>query len=119
MGKEFFKNILLYIIFAVVCIITNLIYGNFSHNVSSNYMTWMFLYPFVLGIISTFLNYKGNKVVKDLFFFGILTLTIGSFLKGVFEIAGTASAFQFVYYVFGIGLLIAGFLYTIFKIIKN
>ena len=113
------KGIFGYILFALVCIVINFVYAQFSHEVSSNYMTFMFLYPAVIGVFTTLMNYKKIKYVSDLFFCGILTLTIGSFLQGIFEIAGTSSEFQIVYLVAGIGLILIGLVTLVVYMIKK
>lgn len=113
------KKVLFYIVFAIVCIIINVIYAQFSHEVSSNYMTYMFLYPLIVGIGTSILNYKNIKSVSDIFLCGILTLTIGSFLQGVFEIAGTSSDFQLLFYIIGVVFILIGLIYIAIKIIKD
>ena len=108
-----------YDIFSVLCVIINFIYAQFSHEVSSNYMTYMFLYPLVLGVIASLINQKNNKVVSDIFLCGILTLTMGSFLQGIFEIAGTSSPFQIVFYILGMGLMLVGLIVLALQFITN
>ena len=82
-------------------------------------MTYMFLYPSIIGIITSIMNYYQYKIAKDLFMCGILTLTLGSFLQGIFEIAGTASDFQIVFYVAGICLILCGLISLAIYMIKK
>lgn len=107
------KSLLIgYGIATIICIVINFIYSKFGHGVTSNYMTYMFLYPLVIGSLTTFLNKSNNEVSSNLAICGIATLTIGSFIQGILEIAGTATNFQIIYYIVGICLII-------FSIIKS
>lgn len=98
------KKIIIYIVSSVVCILINFIYSLFSHGVYSNFMNFMFLIPLLLGTINVLVNIHNSIVSNDLALCGILTLTMGFFTKGIFEIAGTSSKYQLVYYVVGISL---------------
>ena len=119
MKKIIKSSMFWYAIFSVICIVINCIYAQFSHEVSSNYMTYMFLYPLILGTIESLLNIRKNRWAKDVCFSGILTLTIGSFLQGIFEIAGTASEFQIVFYVVGIILILCSLIILAISVIKE
>lgn len=109
------KRIILYIIASVICVAINFGYAQFGHGVESNYMTYMFLYPLVIGVLSVIINKNNVKISNSLFKCGIITLTLGSFLQGVFEIAGTATDFQSLYYVVGSILIFAGIISLILK----
>ena len=119
MNKNLKKHLILYGIFSIICIVINAIYSIFSHGVSSNHMTYMFLYPLLLGIFVSLINYENNNEVTDFSFCGILTLTIGSFLKGIFEIAGTSSEYEILFYLAGIILIIIGLIILVIKTIKK
>lgn len=108
--KQLKKTIVSYLILSILAIIINKIYGIFGHGVSSVAMTWMFLYPLIGGSFLYFFIYVfANKIIKfvgyRLFFniynSGIATLTFGSFLKGVMDIAGADSAYLVLYFVVG------------------
>lgn len=105
------KAIIGYFITTIICIIINFIYGKFGHGVSSNYMTYMFLYPLILGVILTCMNIKQNKIIEDLNICGIATLTLGSFINGIFAIAGTASDFQPIFYWVGWAFIVIEIIY--------
>ncbi|HWP50103.1 MAG TPA: hypothetical protein VN626_00265 [Clostridia bacterium] len=99
---HFCKTIVAYLLIALLALLISIIYGFFSHDVASPWMTWMFLYPLVGGALCfTFLGLAQCKVRRvpgyRLFFnaynSGIATLTVSSFLKGVFDIAGTGSPY--------------------------
>lgn len=98
------KEIKYYIFLSILCTCINLIYSKFSHGVSSNYMTYLFIIPLIGGSIFLFINKKNIKY--NLYHLGIITLIIGSLIKGILEIAGTSSVFNIVYFIFGISLII-------------
>lgn len=102
-----------YIIASICCIVINLVYSIFSHGIYSNYMTYMFVIPLILGIISILINRNNNKEGNDLAFCSILTLIMGVFLKGVFEIAGTSSPYQVIYFIIGCLLYLFGLLWSL------
>lgn len=95
------KNIIAYISFSLLLIIINFIYAKFSHNVSSIYMTYMFIIPLVGAALSLI---SKNKSFHNLLGAGILTITLSSFLEGIIEIAGTDTVY--VYVLLGIGILL-------------
>lgn len=102
------KVLIHYMLATLLCIIINYIYLQFSHNVSSNYMTYMFIYPLLSIIIVLFVKITRN--FRLLFSLGIYTLVLGSLLNGIFEIAGTTSNFVIIFYILGILLLICSFI---------
>jgi len=82
-------------------------------------MTYLFVYPLVGGaapaLILWALERRGVEVPLGragftLYNAGIATLTVASFLQGVFEIAGTASAFTPLIRLMGAGLTTAAVL---------
>ena len=109
----------------VFCLLCAIIYNYFGHGVHSVHMDYMFLYPLILGVLF-YVNLNQIlqvKVVSRLFFntynSGIVTLIIGSMLKGIFEIAGTRSPYTRIYMWVGIGLILIGIIsYLISYIIE-
>ncbi len=77
-----------------------LVYAQFSHGVSSPHMTYVFLYPLLLGVVVGLLLFAFEKSNIDYFWqahfyhTGVVALILGSLLRGVFDIAGTASVYQ-------------------------
>jgi len=107
---QIIKRISMYLAISILCIAVNMIYATFGHGVSSDSMTWMFLYPliggilyFLLRVIMFFRNSRASRdrVCFNLYNSGIATLTVGSFLKGMMDIAGTSSKFVILYYQIG------------------
>ncbi|GFZ30820.1 hypothetical protein CSC2_13460 [Clostridium zeae] len=77
----------------------------------------MFLYPLIGGTlfyfaINGFANkisrFSGYRLTCNLYNSGIATLTFGSFLKGVIQIAGASSPYIVFYYVVGSLFVAAG-----------
>ena len=100
------KTIFIYFIVSIICIIINYVYSKFGHGVTSNYMTYMFLYPLIGGIIAILINRDNNRIFNNLYSYGIATLTVGSFIKGILEIAGTNSIYEIIFYIVGIILIL-------------
>lgn len=107
---EYSKVLIAYLSITCFTILTNQIYSLYGHGVSSDAMTFMFLYPLLGGFIffliirlffSKIYYFSGYRVFFNIHNSGIATLTIGSFLRGIFEIAGTASNYVKYYYIFG------------------
>jgi len=114
------KTIVVYVILALTMIVINYVYGIFGHGVSSPAMTWMFLYPLLGGALLFLLidrltpgitQYTGYRVFVNDYHSGIATLTLGQFLKGILDIAGTSSPYIVFFYgtgwsFIGVGLIL-------------
>ena len=89
-----YSDLLHYIGITVFCGIFGTVYEYYSHGVYSSYMQLMFLFPLIGGIIPNVLQLiipripKVNAAVKKLWNCGVVTLTVGSAMTGVFEIYG-------------------------------
>lgn len=118
------KSVLVYSEVTIFLIILNYIYSLFSHNISSSYMTYMFVYPLIGGVFVNLLIIINKKITeiklfyiaKSILNYGIATLIVGSFIKGVFEIAGTDSIYLVYYFYIGIILIIIGFLLILYSL---
>jgi hypothetical protein len=108
MKKELIKGLISYTIATILLWLIAYIYTLFGHGVHSNAMTYMFLYPLIGGLLFLFIHLfllnKSSKKVKSwlytLLHMSVATLSMGSFLKGVLDIAGTGSFFiQWFYYI--------------------
>lgn len=115
------KAVIGYAGISAFCLVFFLIYRIFSHNVYSVYMTYLFAWPLVLGLLPALIllilktknqvAYYGHipsQGCLNLYRSGIAILTMSSLLKGVFEIAGTGSTFQLVMWPAGAFFLVAG-----------
>ncbi|MCH4180844.1 MAG: hypothetical protein PHR15_07505 [Atopobiaceae bacterium] len=85
-----------YLVAAAFCLLFSRIYAQYSHGVSSPYMTWFFLIPLLAGgmvfaIAAARRKALFGRVTFNAYNSGVATLTVASALAGVFAIAGTAS----------------------------
>ena len=105
------RAMILYAGISAFCLIIFIIYDQFSHNVRSPFMTFLFLWPLILGVLPVLLLRKIRKLPRpgrftwNAYNSGVAALTVSSLLRGIFEIAGTASPFQ-------TGLMFAGIVMT-------
>jgi hypothetical protein len=113
--KQLRKTIWVYLVLSVVAVVVDKVYDIFGHGVNSVAMTWMFLYPLLGGALFYFIiqrifpystKFVGWRVFLNLHNSGIATLTFASFIKGIFEIAGTNSPYLIYYYIIGGGLIL-------------
>lgn len=106
-----------YLLLSALAIGFNRIYALFAHGVASPYMGWMFLFPLLGGALlygfvalaaPGLAQRAGWRVGMNLYNAGIATLTAGSLLNGIFEIAGTASPHTRLFFIAGSVLMLAG-----------
>lgn len=118
------KTIVIYLLLSLIVIAINYVYGLFGHGVHSSAMTWMFLYPLLGGVGLSLLIYrlapnitqlKGYRLFYNCNNSGIAALTLGSFLKGILDIAGTNSQYIILFYVTG-WLFVSGSLILLFRL---
>jgi hypothetical protein len=106
------KPTLVYLAASLLCVLFNAVYAKYSHGVSSAGMTYMFIYPLTGGVVVCILFAAVRKLPLPGIFTvnsynsGIAALTTGSCLKGVFEIAGTASPYQPLFMIAGVLMII-------------
>lgn len=96
------KTIFVYLALSFAAIAVDNIYAIFGHGVRSSAMTWMFLYPLIGGALLYFLilllipwinRFAGYRLFYNTYNSGIALLTVGSFLKGILNIAGSSSPY--------------------------
>lgn len=98
---------------SLFCGFFSAVYEHFSHGVYSSFMIWLFLFPLILGVLPfaavrllhlpTPAHFAENSY--DL---GVVTLTVGSCLTGVFEIYGAPSEYVRWYWIVGSALAAVG-----------
>ena len=96
------KDIKFYLIFTLSVLLFGQIYELFSHNVYSDYMIFAFIIPLILGIIYLVFN---KLIIKEIYNAGIITLVVGSIVKGILDIYGTTNDLIYIYLI-GIVLII-------------
>ena len=111
------RIMLIYLFISAFCLLIFLVYNIFSHGVLSFFMTFLFLWPLVLGVFPAFLLFLQMKnkrvflrscVPLRLWRSGVAAVTMASLLRGVFEIAGTDSIHTAVLFAAGLGFLAVG-----------
>lgn len=110
------RQAIIYIAVSLFCGLFSAVYEHFSHKIYSDYMIWLFAFPAFLGA----LPYIGISLSERLpmpsrqaagaWDCGIMTLTLGSCVRGVLDIYGTSASLTAVYFPTGLALLAAGLL---------
>lgn len=101
-----------YLGFSIFCAIFSAIYEYFGHGIISWYMVFMCLFPLILGVLPFFILRfvkklpAPDKLSRQIYACGIITLTFGSCFMGILEIYGTSSPLTAVYWMAGIGLTV-------------
>lgn len=114
--SQMWRIFVLYILTGALCLVFSLIYGVFSHGVSSPYMTFLCLFPLLAGAVPHLFLALGRSLplpgrfTVNLYNTGAASLTLSSAMRGIFEIAGTGSVFQTWLMIAGAALCISGFL---------
>lgn len=117
--KIYFKTFIIFICATIFLIIFNSVYSIFAHGVSSNAMTYAFLYPllgvFAYGVLF-FVNWY-DRVSYNTFNAAIATISTGSLLLGINEIAGADSIYYNYFYITALIFFGISILYPIIKLI--
>ena len=98
-----------YLVASLACAVFSLVYEFFSHGVVSLWMVALFSYPLLLGMIPAVIcacaHVRESHLARQLWACGVITLAMGSCLRGVLEIYGTTSELILPYPAAGVGLL--------------
>lgn len=100
-----------YLILSIFWFIFAIIYEHFSHGVYSLFMQLCFLFPLLGGFILSWLLSKlklpqPSYFIQHLYICGLMTLNIGSCMRGIFDISGVATNLLFIYIVVGLPILL-------------
>jgi hypothetical protein len=103
--------IIAYVAVAVLCGVSSFVYAQLSHGVSSLFMTFLGLIPLVggagmLGAMRLTRVPPFSRFSFNAYNAAIAAFTVGSALRGVFDIAGTGSPYMPVFASVGAGLLV-------------
>ncbi len=116
------RNLRAYLVATVICILIPLVYYRFSHGVHSLYMTLLFLWPLILGVLPSWLKYSvvprlrpQKRLSACLYHSGVAALTVASLLQGILEIAGTTSGWQTLLMAIGLLLVVGAALAWFYK----
>ena len=104
------KALVVYVGVTLFCLLFSTVYAQFSHEVSSPFMTFMFLIPLIGGGAGSGIRLatgakEADAVSRYAYHSGIAALTVASTLKGIFDIAGTSSPFLPVYVIAAAALI--------------
>ncbi len=104
-------TVIVYLVSTFFLIAFNSIYSLFSHGVTSPFMSYAFAYSLVLGVGGFVLlgSLKlENRIAFNLYNAGIATLTVGSVLHGIIDIAGADTIYPVFYFVVGSVFVVGG-----------
>lgn len=127
-NRQTLKTSIAWLVTAAGCIAFDKVYAIFGHDVRSAAMSQMYLYPLLGGALAflalTLLVPAANRcrfyrLASNSYNSGLAALICGSLLKGVFDIAGTASDYVPVIMVAGWAMFVAGAAGLIFHSIKT
>ena len=113
------KSSLVYMGVAIFSLLFGLIYNHYGHGVTSNAMTYLFVYPLAGGTVFYMIikmlfplitGFTGYRMFFNLYNSGLAALMAGSLLTGIVEIAGTESVYIKFFYYTGGGMILAGFM---------
>lgn len=100
-----------YAVSSALCAVFSAIYEHFSHGVWSAWMVMLFAFPLLLGavpaVVGAIRGARVSRLARQLWACGVMTLAMGSCLRGVLEIYGTSSPIIGAY--FPVGLAFLGF----------
>ncbi len=119
--KQISKTGFNYLLVSIFCALLGAIYEHFSHGVYSYYMIYAFALPLVGGALPMYamarskLKCLPGRLALNLYNAGIAAFTVGSILKGVIDIYGTANKLLIVYPCLGIAFSAAGLLVYLFS----
>ena len=114
-----------YLYLSVVCLIFSMIYECFSHNVFSPFMVFAVAFPLLGGSLVAELLGKlpadkfPDGLAGEFYHWGIITLMVGSIIRGVMDIYGTESPLVVYYAVAGIGLVVVAVCMWILSFFKK
>lgn len=109
--RKFKVNIVAMSVATIVCFIFSKIYNHFGHGVYSFYMTFLFLWSLIGGawyVLLLLLDTVPNRISINTMNAGVATLTAGSLVKGIVEIAGTSSNYEIGFFILGTVFVFGG-----------
>lgn len=96
--KKAFK---IYLLICAFLAMFSTVYLHFSHGVTSPFMQFLCLIPLILGALPAFILHRLHCAPRPLplvfYRCAVLTLTIGSAVRGIMDIYGTTSALLSLY----------------------
>ena len=112
------RTVKIYVLATLFCLGFGFVYSLFGHGVTSPFMSYAFVFSLVLGvggfIVIGRLNLD-NRIAFNLYNAGIVTLTVGSILRGIVDIAGADTVFPMYYFLVGTALVAVGGLMYVYQ----
>lgn len=97
---------------AAFCVFFSLVYNHFGHGIHSFFMSDLFLWPLAgavwYSLLPAVFSVLPGRLSVNAMNAGIATVTVGSLLRGIFEIAGTASPYVIFFFCVGFLLCLLG-----------
>lgn len=114
------KTAIVYLAFTAFCGFFSSVYGKLSHGVTSDYMVFLCLVPFIGGVIPYtalyLLRFKApHQIIRQFYNCGIATLCVGSCLTGIFEIYGNECVYTPYYFYVGLFLSVISLIAYLIK----
>ncbi len=103
---RFNRRFLKYWIFSLATAVFGLVYEHFSHGVVSCFMVFAFLIPLLGGAVRLIPSFNARTQGEIWGACGILTLTVGSIVRGILEIYGTTNRLCAIYGIVGAAFLV-------------
>ena len=116
------KNSIAFFAFSAFCLFFGTVYDHYGRGVHSFFMSYLFIAPLTAGIIYlifALVSYIPPAVSRNMFNAGIGAVTGGSLLLGIFEIAGTSSAYVKYFFIIGFLLITSSMVTAIFDIVMS
>ena len=119
------KSFFAYAAVMLFCMVFTPVYYRFSHGVRSEYLTWLWAVPAVLGVAPSVVRlfcpgiWDNCFVGCYLYNCGTAAIIVHTALKGIFEIAGTTSLYEKWIQVVGFIMLAAGAIVILVNAIIN
>ena len=116
------RTVKVYVFTTLSCIAFSHIYSLFSHGVSSPFMSYAFVFSLVLGVVGFTVFGQpdsDNRTAFSLYNAGIATLTVGSILRGIIDIAGADTTYPVFYFLVGTVLVAIGGLMYFYQWIQT
>ena len=106
---------------SLLCGVTALVYYQFSHNVYSPHMTFLFAYPLVAGTVTFIGRISGffDRTAFNALNSCVAALGTESFVRGILDISGTSSPYLPIYTATGTVMLIFAVARTIYCLIRR
>lgn len=116
--KRAAARLIIYVGVTALCAVFSTVYNGFSHGVFSFCMTYLFLFPLLLGVLPSIIllavKYHPLPLAGNLYHTGVAALIVSACLRGVFEIAKISSDHRIWLSAAGIALIAAGVAVSVF-----